>query len=232
MLNDAIDLTILTSLNCCFDTLFPQYPKEDRLKTILTARNYLQSTNKSIESLIKNPNKNSQTEKILRNSIHKYFNPIAKNTIERYFKRLEKGFIHPLNNEYLSEKISNIGERIENLSNDFFYDDKTIASVVALDEGSKSIHYRTSIHEEIIGDASDPKDEWDEKIVNIYDDEYDQNYIETIALRLKNSHTNLNFLYSWKKNLPAEAYEILRHFLKKQVSFEPAEEIEEIILPY
>ncbi|MFD1837186.1 hypothetical protein [Paracidovorax cattleyae] len=229
MPSNAIDLAILISLECCFDALFPNFPKKERFEKISMARDFLSSSKISFEEVIKDPKKGRLLENKIRNSMCSNFDNVAKRTIERYFKRLEKGFIISIEKNDLSEKIINVGRRIESLSDDLIYAEDIISLVIEMTEKSKTDYYETGIHDEIIGAASDPRDEWDKRILEIHDEEYDQGYIETIALRLKNPYKNLNFLYSWKKSVNAKSYEILRDFLKINVL---GEDIEEIILPY
>lgn len=226
---NAIDIAILISLDCCFDALFPNFPEKERSEKISMARDFLSSSKISFKEIIKDPKKIRLLENKMHNSIFSNFDNIAKRTVERYFKRLEKGFIISAEKNNLSEKILNAGRRIESLSDDFIYEEHIASLIVEMAEKSKTDYCKTGIHDEIIGAASEPKDEWDKRILEIHDEEYDQAYIETIALRLKNPYKNLNFLYSWKKSVNAKSYEILRDFLKINV---PGEDIEEIILPY
>lgn len=137
MPNNAIDLTILISLDCCFDALLPNFPEKERAEKISMARHYLSSSRSSLEEIVKNQRQNRLLEKKLRDSICDHFDHVARKTIERYLRRLERGFITSVKQDDLSEKILNAGRCIEILSDDFIYEKHVISLIAEIAEKTK-----------------------------------------------------------------------------------------------
>lgn len=227
MSNNIIDLAVLLSLKCSIDALLPNIQTVEKNNIINKTREIFKSQQRTIQEILSLPFDEQIFEKKIKEKVFEKLIPTTQQSLKRYISRFDKGFLSSAGKISQTKKIQNSIESIKNPSGN----NSEIHELTELlrELGQKKIQRSFSISDGITGSATQPTDEWDENIISIYDKDYEQPYIETLAIKLKPSFEEINLLYDWKRAMQPMDYEKLRDLFKKSI---PLSDIEEYILPY
>jgi hypothetical protein len=211
---------------CSFDALFPNADTDYKNFAINKSFNFIKN---NIYNVKNKSNIKIEAFEYLK-EILKKSNNISKKYIDRYMERINFGFnIEPMEKDI--EKIVILKENILLLDNSLSLNNDIIGIIEKMyDSLINSYENNISIYDEIIGNFSDSDNKNDLIITDIYDQSYDQPYIEILATKLKPRDRRINFLYSVKRKSSQDEYEKFKEYMRLELTSEL--DFDKIIIPY
>lgn len=211
---------------CSFDALFPNADTDYKNFAINKSFKFIKNNIYNV----KNKSKIKIEAFEYLKEILKKSNNISKKYIDRYMERINFGFnIEPMEKDI--EKIVFLKENILLLDNSLSLNNEIIGIIEKMyDSLINSYENNISIYDEIIGNFSDSDNKNDLIITDIYDQSYDQPYIEILATKLKPRDRRINFLYSAKRKSSQDDYEKFKEYMRLKLTSEL--DFDKIIIPY